>query len=456
MGSFRCVAMAVAVLALLVGAGYWAATPEALNVDNKGVALISREIKMAPAIRFLLELPLSVGQSLISLDLNKIKEGATKLCGGLHDFGDVDFELLSKILNGCEKECHMIGRIASRDWATNLLAVRARMTQILKEHPEVQDEVISQPIVIAGYARSSSTFLLHVLATTYGDSLRYPTFWESIGGLEADPNRPGSAIAEGQRAMSQLKLFPALSAMHEVDNIWQPEEDIGWMMYSLHGWYNLFNFHFSWLQFQSFEPGPARIRYAFLKRFLQIKAWQDRQDGRPDTRWVLKSPEHLHAIQELIETFPDARLVTLHRDEVPAYKSLLLLFHTTRGLTSPPSSDALLHLAADLSQCRQQAGLRAAVGLGANKTLALTFDDVTSHTMDTVARIAQFAGLPWDDTVRTRAEKAIQASQSKKKQMGKVRYTVEDFGLTDADIKQRIARCDQVPKDYQAWLSQNS
>jgi hypothetical protein len=402
-------------------------------------------------IHFLNAFPLSVGKWFLPFDLVNLKAEAKKRTGGLTDFGDLDWEMLNKLMEPCNKACHIIGRIGMREWATNIMVVHLRLSQILRDHPEVQDEVIDRPIVIAGYARSSSTFLLHILAQTYGESVRYPHFWETIGGLEADAGRPGSMVKEAERAMINMRMFPSLASMHEVDSVWQPEEDIGWMMFSLNGWYLTFASNEPWMQFAVHESSRAKLRYSFLKRFLQIKQWQD---GKP-RRWILKSPEHLHNIKELTTTFPDLRLVTLHRDEVPTYKSLLLLYHVTWGMnfeTMNARHAELLKVAVDVTQCRQQAGLREANALGANMSLPLTFKDVTGKPHETLARVAAFTGLPWNAAVQSIAERAVEASRAKKRQMGQIRYAIEEFGLTDASIMERLSHCDRF-KDYETWAA---
>lgn len=206
-----------------------------------------------------------------------------------------------------------------------------------------------------------------------------------------------------------------------------------------------------WMQFAVHERSRAKLRYSFLKRFLQIKQWQD---GRP-RRWILKSPEHLHNIQDLTATFPDLRLVTLHRDEVATYKSLFLLYHITWGMsfeTMDARHAELLKVAVDVTQCRQQAGLQEAAALGPNMSLPLTFKDVTGDPLEAVARVAAFTGLPWNATVRSTAERGIEASRAKKRKMGRVHYAVEEFGLADASIRERLTHCDRF-KDYETWAA---
>merc|ERR1719183_2773676 len=93
-----------------------------------------------------------------------------------------------------DERAHFLGRLNWYSKAPAMLGVHLRMTQILHDHPEILEEKIEKPIIIAAYVRSGSTWLQHILADTYGKSLRPVAFWESLGGgIDHDPQKPGSA-----------------------------------------------------------------------------------------------------------------------------------------------------------------------------------------------------------------------------------------------------------------------
>lgn len=60
-----------------------------------------------------------------------------------------------------------------------------------------------------------------------------------------------------------------------------------------------------------------RPAYAMHRRVLQQLQWQV-----PGARWVLKAPSHLFAMDALLHTYPDARIVQTHRDPVTVVASL--------------------------------------------------------------------------------------------------------------------------------------
>ncbi len=60
----------------------------------------------------------------------------------------------------------------------------------------------------------------------------------------------------------------------------------------------------TWLRIQDMDEA-----YKFHLMFLKHLQWQC-----PAERWVLKSSDHIHALETLLEVYPEARIVFLHRD----------------------------------------------------------------------------------------------------------------------------------------------
>jgi len=286
--------------------------------------------------------------------------------------------------------------------------------------------------------RSGSTWLQHIVVQTYGQSLRYVPFWESLGGgIELDPKRPGSLKKLATWTMSNMKNFPSLSAMHEVSDLYQAEEETGWTDMTCRGFLTAMINDNPGLDLQAVQPSSARMRYSLLKVVMQIKQWQEGPQ-----RWVFKSPEHLNGAKELADTFPDAKVVTIHRDEAAVYKSLLVLFHITRSMSLPYVSPEVSKVASDIQLCSQRRGLKLIPTLEID-SLQLHFRDVIAQPVETLRQFASFAGLDWNAAIETRAEAAVEAAALRKKNMGgKVVYQLGPFGLTEAGIQERLDNCE--------------
>jgi hypothetical protein len=75
---------------------------------------------------------------------------------GLVDFGGEEFrEPLRRMLHAFETEAQLneAGRVAQRERTIGLLVNRLRIEDWLRRHPEILDEKIGAPIVIAGLPR---------------------------------------------------------------------------------------------------------------------------------------------------------------------------------------------------------------------------------------------------------------------------------------------------------------
>jgi hypothetical protein len=100
---------------------------------------------------------------------------------GLENFGDESFEepyrVLLRALNE-EAELSGLGRIVTRTMLLQLLANRLLIEDLIARHPEIEEERIERPIVIAGLPRTGTTHLLNLLAQN--PDLRTLPYWESL------------------------------------------------------------------------------------------------------------------------------------------------------------------------------------------------------------------------------------------------------------------------------------
>src|SRR5262245_40391561 len=78
----------------------------------------------------------------------------------------------------------------------------------------------------------------------------------------------------------------------------------------------------AWLQAQDHVPA-----YRYHRRQLLLL-----QSQRPGTRWLLKAPAHLMFLDSLLQVFPDARIVQLHRDPLKVIPSVCSLNATVQSL----------------------------------------------------------------------------------------------------------------------------
>jgi hypothetical protein len=246
---------------------------------------------------------------------------------GLDDLGDPSWqEGLDVLLDAVEHEAELndVGRMILRTWIHDRLENRLQVTAWVGEHPEVRDAVVPAPIVVVGMLRTGSTLLCELLAS---DPANRPLMkWE---GLHAIPppetatfgSDPRIAVEVGKQE-AIYSMVPSLKAVH-----WEPgdgpTECVALLTQSFRAqdWYGLFRIpsYVEW--FHGCDMQPA---YDYHRLSLQVL-----QSGAPG-RWSLKAPGHLLALDALLATYPDARVVVLHRDPVRTVGSSASLSVTAR------------------------------------------------------------------------------------------------------------------------------
>jgi hypothetical protein len=253
---------------------------------------------------------------------------------GLSDFGDTSFiGPLTCLLASCSAESalSLVGRSATKwdivRFLSNLLIVQDASTQC----PAMCAAPIDQPVFITGLPRSGTTFLHRLMLTDPAN--RAPAVWETIAPSAAAGTRQ-QRIA---RVARQLKAFeflaPEFRALHPLEAT-SPQECSEITAHVFRSLRFDTNYHIpsyrNWLDADVVRNLPA---YRFHKRFLQFLQHQDKQRlGRAPSRWMLKCPEHLFALQAIRAVYPDARLVFVHRDPV---KVLLSQARLTEVLRRP-------------------------------------------------------------------------------------------------------------------------
>jgi hypothetical protein len=156
--------------------------------------------------------------------------------------------------------------------------------------------------------------------------------------------------------------------------------------------------------------------------------------------WALKDPWHLLGLETLFEVYPDARVVVLHRDPRAVVPSLA-------GLSAATGSDAMRTMPVPPSywgdQYLEALGVAADKHLAARRTLPaerfldIAYRDLIADPMEVGAAIYAFAERPLTDAAATAIRQHV--ADRPKDKYGVHRYTLEQFGLTDARVAARFA-----------------
>lgn len=278
--------------------------------------------------------PASVGAGrLLALDGNELKRLACEATG-LDDFGEFPWEeSFERLLWGLDNEARLntLGRLMTRAELLRTLAVRLRLTDLWRRHPEILDSEVTAPIVIAGAARTGTSILQETLSQD--PQFHLPYTYKCLDPLplgdDADTER-AARIGKAQcEAEFWVDVQPEIRAMHDF-GAELPTECIVFMSadYS-HDYWGMVADMPSWNAWR-LEQGYFNASYRWHKRLLQTMQYNE----PADRVWLLKSPAHLAFLDVLKEVYPDVRIIHTHRDPVKCIPSTASITSTVRWARS--------------------------------------------------------------------------------------------------------------------------
>ena len=354
---------------------------------------------------------------------------------GLDDFGPDDFrEGLDVLCDALTTEARLndFGRIAVRANVVGALANRLEVVHHAKANPEVADERIEAPLVVIGMFRAGTTLLSHLLDQDPAN--RALLSWEAADPVPPptpDDHRSGprlEAVRAGQQLLSQIN--PAIDAVHHEDAGEATEclSILGQDFKSLL-WEAVANVpsYGAWL-----DGADHRSAYEHHRRTLQVL-----QSGGVRGRWTLKSPHHAIALDALTATYPDARLVLLHRDPRSLVGSVCSLITTLSGTFT--DADHRAYVARRWTDVLALSIERIEAFRAAHPEFPIVdvlYDDLVSDPVATVRSIYAGTGASLTDDAAAAMAAYVQANPKGKH--GAHRYDLADFGLDDGEVIERF------------------
>jgi hypothetical protein len=245
------------------------------------------------------------------------------------DWGDTTlpdrFRQAVALLRRCNMDA--AGQRAAADVCLWLLTDRLKFFEDFRKYP-IADEKIEKPMFATGEARSGTT-LLHALLSVdpHGRALR---FWEVMnpspppGVVKGEDPRRAKADADWREINAKLPFWLKSHPYNDMLGDGIPECERTWA----------FDFRQMtptawWRVPMGMTVGrlPADVpqQYRLHKMMLQ-----QLQYGRPKKYWVLKG-FHGRRMHELFDTYPDARVIWVHRDPVQTAASSVMLMAELDG-----------------------------------------------------------------------------------------------------------------------------
>ncbi|HTY79057.1 MAG TPA: sulfotransferase [Candidatus Bathyarchaeia archaeon] len=372
------------------------------------------------------------GLPLFSLDDRVLLDEAVRRTG-LSDYGGSEFQEPLRLLLQClDRESHLtpLGRITARNDTLGLLENRLRLVEDRKRHPGIAEVAIRSPLFIVGLPRTGSTLLHHLLAqdparrVAQAWEVMYPSPPPERARYEKDPR-----IAQAERQLRWLdRIVPDFKKIHPL-GARLALECLAIMAGSFQSWrfntmYRVPTYQ-EWLGHQ--DPGPA---YQFHRRFLQHLAW-----SAPGERWVLKAPSHLHALETLFETYPDALVVQTHRDPVTVLASVASLTAVLRAGFSNRvdrveiGRDVLQHW---LKGIESAIRIRQAGRVPSHRFLDVHYLDLVADPIATVRGVYAHFGLTFTEETQGRIHGYF--AERAKDRNGQHEYSLDTFALDPEEI----------------------
>ena len=357
---------------------------------------------------------------------------------GLSDFGPDDFrERLAMLCNEWNADQGLSGvhRITLWGYVTRYAANRLLIQDMLKRHPEIHDEVIDRPIVVAGLPRSGTTHLVNLLAADH--RLRSLPLWESYEPLPT----PGEAMLPGgidprwQRcddAWTQMKAtVPLLASMHpmEADHIHEELELMG---------PDFASYNFEWISIipkwrDHYYVTDQTPHYEYMKTALKMLQWV-----RGPRRWVLKCPQHLEQLPVLKKVFPDATVAITHRDPVAVIQSAVtMIVYGQRLYRKKVEAQRIVDYWIDRVEHLLRACVRDRHVWPEAQSVDVPFDTFMADDMAVVREVRAKAGLPI--TTDSRQQMSDFMRDHPRGKEGQVVYHLErDFGISPTELRKRF------------------
>ena len=357
---------------------------------------------------------------------------------GLNDLGDrwllKNLEKLIPSLNA-EARLSEAGAVGAAGMITTALSNRLRHVALVQANREILNEQIDVAAIVIGLPRTGSTMLHRMLASAPGMT--------GVRWFEAQNYAPFPGEERGQpearrEAAKQildymLQILPELMSIHPM-SIDQADEEViilGQLFSSTMIEATYFTPSYTaWLGQQS-----QRRAYADFYQILQAMQWQSPE--RQGASWVLKTPGHLMALDTVLATFPNAKIVMTHRDPVATVPSYCSMEESLYRLGSDEIdaktvgkywSERLADLLNQFLEIRANAP--------EDRFIDVSYRAVMENPIQQGEMILEAAGIKSSRSLKDKMSDWVEANQREDRATHK--YSLDGFGLTKADIREKF------------------
>ena len=308
-------------------------------------------------------------------------------------------------------------------------------------HPVAAAAPVDKPLIIVGMPRAGTTLLLNLLR--FDPQRRVHWNWE--GNRELPPAETAHLhddprIAARVREVDALIDRGILPRNHHVERgdeptecFWPMAQDFKSMSWLVH---TLVPEYFEWLV----HDADMVAAYRYHRRYLRVL-----QSAAPGA-WTLKFPSHALAIEEIIATYPDARIVYTHRDPIKPVGSTCSLIHHPLALFNTAVDTKMI--GQQVNTIWAQCASRMIAAREAHPEFPffdMHYQTFVADPIGTIRALYRFEGLELSEAVAERMRDELDRHNRSRDAAGAHRYRLEDYGLTVSEV-------DRLFGDYTAYF----
>jgi len=385
-----------------------------------------------------------------SFDVPSMKKEASALAEGLTDCGDQQLTpILDKVFDSIrnEKDLTMFGRwFLHHHWVENVFRFRLLLTRDYEQYPQHANVPIQRPIFVIGNPRTGSTFF-HFLLNC--DPFAYsPPLWQS--GLPSPPPlHNGCYDKRVDIVRSEMNLFfdiaPLIRAMHPID-IELPHECYHFFdrTYLDSQWHVRCQSNKFFNEYENLTVTQVAAHYDDYKKQMQLLAMNHPGfQGEKPFHYIMKDPNPLHDYfpEALVNTFPDANLIEVHRNPADSLLSYLLLESSVAKLLYGDNYDlkAFGQRMIKTYITRRERIDKFKATFPKERFLDLTYNELLEDPIGTVKRAYSHFGYKFtqefEDNLKTYIEKNHQYKLGNYQNL----LSYEDYGLSRQQIEETFS-----------------
>jgi hypothetical protein len=352
--------------------------------------------------------------ALIELAMNSV---------GLSDFGDDAWKPAYYNWLGALAQSdflHLLGRLRTRSDVLRVLRNKLLATEKIKRQPAICAETIRAPLVIVGSPRSGTSILFELLAQDA--RWRAPLTWEAAFPVSPLCSPTYAKLSRGELAQGVSDLLmdmqPDMRSIHEFR--WDLPVECYQIM------------EISCVNLRCINAVSIENRYLWHKRVLQLLQHESEQKN-----WLLKCNFHLGNLEQLLATYPDARIINTHRDpakSIPSLMSLQRSFNAALTDQIPPANlDALLdRFAGNFGKVIEQ---RRSGVIPHRQIIDVKFSDLMKDPLAAIKAAYDHFELEFDTTL---GEKMLRYLAQRPRQQHAHRYGFAADSVENIQIRERL------------------